>query len=233
MSNKYFDSANNPNRAVPYEVARAEQINNTDDLIEQGLNLVEADIIRAIKLPEGTAADQVITATPSQRQNNLLGFDAAGNATVVGGDVAARQGKVMAWDADGNVLLRDYANDVTAPANQVAQDKIDVVQLKVDTQAIKDSAVSETTAIRDTALAHRNEALQFRNEAEVFKNQAGALAAGDIIDDSVAVSDMTWSSQKLSQFATDTQQEANDLSNNLTALVANSANSVFYTSLFL
>jgi hypothetical protein len=139
----------------------------------------------------------------------------------------------MAWDADGNVLLRDYANDVTAPANQVAQDKIDVVQLKVDTQAIKDSAVSETTAIRDTALAHRNEALQFRNEAEVFKNQAGALAAGDIIDDSVAVSDMTWSSQKLSQFATNTQQEANDLSNNLTALVANSANSVFYTSLFL
>jgi hypothetical protein len=120
MSNKYFDSANNPNRAVPYEVARAEQINNTDDLIEQGMELVEKDIIRSIKLPEGTTADQVITATPSQRQNALLGFDASGNIVVTGSDVVARQGKVMGWDVNGNIILYDYANDITDPVNAAA-----------------------------------------------------------------------------------------------------------------
>jgi len=126
MSNKYFDSANNPNRAVPYEVARAEQINNTDDLIEQGMELVEKDIIRSIKLPEGTTTDQVITLNVSERSNGVIGFDSSGNITVLGGAVNERIGMTIGWDENGNFKLYgisalvDAAEAAAATAEQSA-----------------------------------------------------------------------------------------------------------------
>ncbi len=144
MSNKYFDSANNPNRVLPYEVARAEQVNNTDDLIEQGMALVEVDVTRAIKLPIGTTTDQVLTSTAAQRQNSLLAFDASGNATLTGTDVAARQGKVVGWDASGNIILYSYANDITAPVNAAA--------------ASASAAANSATAAADSATASASSA---------------------------------------------------------------------------
>jgi hypothetical protein len=120
MSNQYFDSANNPNRLVPYEVARSEDINATLDLVETGFEFVSNDVKRSLKLPVGTTTDQLIALTAAARANNLVAFDSSGNIIAVGGDAATRGGHVLGWDAAGGYKLYDYANDITAPVNAAA-----------------------------------------------------------------------------------------------------------------
>jgi hypothetical protein len=232
MSNQYFDSANNPNRLVPYQVARSEDINATLDMVETGFELVSNDVKRSLKLPEGTTTDQLVALTAAARANNLVAFDSSGNIIAVGSDAVTRGGHILGWDVAGGYKLYDYANDITAPASQVAQDKNDVIQLKADTQAIKDGAISETSDIRDTALIYRNDALQFRNEAETFRNQAASIVSGSVIDDDISVSDMTWSSQKLSQLITDIDTSISQTATTLNQQLYVAVNSNFYTNLF-
>lgn len=59
------------------------QVNRDFDRIWQVLQQMGIDTTRLIKLPIGTGIDQTINADAAERALNLVGFDAAGNVTVL------------------------------------------------------------------------------------------------------------------------------------------------------
>lgn len=61
----------------------AKELNADLDRVWQVLQQLGGDSERMIKLPIGTATDQTIDASPGDRANMLIGFDAAGNVTVL------------------------------------------------------------------------------------------------------------------------------------------------------
>lgn len=230
MSNKYFDSANNPNRALPYEVARAEQINNTDDLIEAGLDLVEADVNRAIKLPTDVTTDQVLTSTAAQRQNSLLAFDASGNATLTGTDVAARSGKVMGWDNSGNINLYSYANDITAPVNAAAASASAAANSATSaaTSATNsaNSATASATSATDSAAsatASANSATASATSAATATTQA-ANAATSATTATTKASEAAASALSASGSASTATTQATNASNSATSAATSATN---------
>jgi hypothetical protein len=81
---KYFDWPASLKRFVRFDAARAEDVNDALDELSTGLDALDIDVERSIKLPEGTA-DQVLDLTSGQRASKLLAFDADGNVTAVSG----------------------------------------------------------------------------------------------------------------------------------------------------
>ena len=72
-----------PSDLTSGSTARAEDINNRVDASETGFDNVEAITNRAIKLPVGTAGDQVISESGPNRANKEVGFNASGNLVLI------------------------------------------------------------------------------------------------------------------------------------------------------
>ena len=84
MSNSIFDWPASLKRFVRFTSAKAEDVNDALDSLSAGLDTVEANIARAVKLPVGTA-DQTLALAAGQRAGLLLGFDPLGNIAGVAG----------------------------------------------------------------------------------------------------------------------------------------------------
>lgn len=84
MSNSIFDWPASLKRFVRFTTAKSEDVNDALDQLSTGLDAVEADIARAVKLPVGTA-DQTLPMAAGQRAGLLLGFDALGNIAGISG----------------------------------------------------------------------------------------------------------------------------------------------------
>lgn len=83
---RYFDWPASLKRFLRFDYARAEDVNGALDQLSAGMDTLDGDVDRAIKLPAGTG-DQTIALATGQRAGRVLGFDAAGNIEVksVGG----------------------------------------------------------------------------------------------------------------------------------------------------
>lgn len=84
MSNSIFDWPASLKRFVRFTTAKSEDVNDALDQLSAGLDTVEADIRRSLKLPTGTA-DQTLAMPSGMRAGLLLGFDANGNVTAIAG----------------------------------------------------------------------------------------------------------------------------------------------------
>jgi chemotaxis protein histidine kinase CheA len=177
MSNQYFDSANNPNRLVPYEVARSEDINATLDLVETGFEFVSNDVKRSLKLPVGTTTDQLIALTAAARANNLVAFDSSGNIIAVGGDAATRGGHVLGWDAAGGYKLYDYANDITAPVNAAAASATASANSAASSATQATNSANSASQAAASATASANSAASSATQATNSANSASQAAA--------------------------------------------------------
>jgi hypothetical protein len=78
--NNYFDWVTSLKRFVRFDTARAEDINDALDELSAGLDDLQLDVNRSIKLPIGTA-DQTLALSPGARANKVLSFDESGNVT--------------------------------------------------------------------------------------------------------------------------------------------------------
>lgn len=133
MSNKYFDWPASLKRMVRFDSARAEDINGALDELSAGMDEVDADIGRAIKLPEG-AGDQVITAEAGQRAGKILAFDALGNVTVSNNDVDSAADSAAA--AAERALAADSSADASATsASQSEASRIEASKLNLGAKA--------------------------------------------------------------------------------------------------
>lgn len=84
MANKYFNWQSSLKRFVRFDAARSEDMNDALDQVSVGLDSVETDTKRAIKLP-ASGTDQLLNLTPGQRANLLLGFGPDGGVAAVPG----------------------------------------------------------------------------------------------------------------------------------------------------
>lgn len=106
MSNSIFDWPTSLKRFVRFTSAKAEDVNDALDDLSAGLDTVEADINRAVKLPVGTA-DQTLALAAGQRAGLLLGFDPSGNIAGVAGGGRWRGD----WSAGTQYVITDYFRD--------------------------------------------------------------------------------------------------------------------------
>lgn len=106
MSNSIFDWPASLKRFVRFTTAKAEEVNAALDGLSAGLDGVEANIARALKLPTGTA-DQTLAMAAGQRAGLLLGFDALGNVTAIAGGGRWRGD----WVTGTLYVVSDYVRD--------------------------------------------------------------------------------------------------------------------------
>ncbi|RDK10661.1 hypothetical protein [Cupriavidus lacunae] len=71
-------------RFVRFDAAPSSDVNDALDTLSSGLDTLQGDVNRALKLPAGTA-DQTLALTAGQRANLVLALDASGNLTTNGG----------------------------------------------------------------------------------------------------------------------------------------------------
>jgi hypothetical protein len=156
---KYFDWPNSLKRFVRFDGARAEDVNNALDELSAGLDNLDGDVDRALKLPAGSP-DQTLNLTSGQRANLLLRFDANGNISAIAGggrwrgDFAAATlyavGDYYRDPVTKNIYSTvnqhtstDVAGDLAAGRVQLAINVEDVELAKADAEAAATTATTQ------------------------------------------------------------------------------------------
>lgn len=156
MTNRYFDWPSSLKRFVRFDAARAEDVNDALDELTAGVDILNDDVNRSIKLPVGTA-DQMVSLLPGQRANLILRFDADGNISAMAGGGRWRGD----WATATLYVVGDYvrdavskniystvtqhtsgvlATDIAGGLMQLAINVVDVELAKADAQAARDRA---------------------------------------------------------------------------------------------
>lgn len=191
MSNKYFDWPKSLLRFVSRDSARAEDVNVALDLVSFGLDTVQQDVERSIRVPSGDA--QVIALTPLQRAGLVLAFDAAGNVTAVAGGGRFRgdwitgalyvQSDVVRDPVSKNLYSAASAHTAGALAADIAAGRM---LLALD--------VAEAEAAKAAAAASAADANTSRTQAQAAEAGASASATGSAASAANSASSATASS---------------------------------------
>jgi len=161
MSNTYTK----PSNLIAGTTARAEDINNRAGAAETGFDNVEAITNRTIKLPVGTAGDQLISESGPNRASKEIGFDASGNLVLIGSAFQWKGDWATSTAYIKNDIVRDsstknlyavvvdhtsgvLATDVTAVKMSMAINVVDVETAKTAAQTAQ--ALSEDWAEKTT-----------------------------------------------------------------------------------
>lgn len=194
MSNSIFDWPASLKRFVRFTSAKAEEVNDALDDLSAGLDTVEANIARAVKLPTGTA-DQTLALAAGQRAGLLLGFDPSGNIAGIAGGGRWRGD----WAAATLYAIADYFRDPASKsiyvcleqhtsasiATDLASGK---VRLAIDVAEVESQrALAQQAAIN--ADASYQLAAQKAADASSFAGDAldqAAIAAARAIDADIA-----------------------------------------------
>ncbi len=112
---RYFDWASSLKRFVRFDTARSEDINDALDELTAGLDDLDLDVNRSIKLPIGTA-DQTLAFGAGARANKVLAFDGSGNITLSANDVDTSYGSSLAAAASATAA-EESASDALGHAN--------------------------------------------------------------------------------------------------------------------
>jgi len=153
-----------PSDLIAGTTARSEDINNRVDASETGFDNVEAITNRAIKLPVGTAGDQLISESGPNRANKEIGFDASGNLVLISSAFQWKGDWLTSTAYIKNDIVRDsstknlysvvvdhtsgvLATDVTAVKMSMAVNVVDVETAKTAAQTAQTAAeLAETNA---------------------------------------------------------------------------------------
>lgn len=193
MSNSIFDWPASLKRFVRFTTAKSEDVNDALDQLSTGLDTVEADIRRSLKLPTGTA-DQTLAMPSGMRAGLLLGFDANGNVTAIAGGGRYRGDWLTATAYATADYFRDPATkniyavvvahtsttvaaDLAAGSIRLAIDVADVESQRALAQAAVATATSEAasaSASAGTATTKAAEAVAARDTAVAAASAASA-----------------------------------------------------------
>lgn len=192
---KYFNWPSSLKRLVRFDAARAEDVNDALDELTAGLDQLDLDTDRSIKLPIGTA-DQTLAMTSGQRANLLLAFDSSGNIAAVAGGGRFRGDWLTATAYAISDYFRDpvskniysvvtahtsgvLATDISAGRAQLAINVEDVEAAKTAAQNAAAAAVpAASTAVASAAdaIAAKDAAEDARDMSQTYAALAGASA---------------------------------------------------------
>lgn len=190
---KYFDWPSSLKRLIRFDAARAEDVNDALDELTAGLDTLDVDVDRAIKLPSG-ASDQTLSLSSGQRANLLLAFDASGDITAVAGGGRSRGDWATATDYVISDYFRDpvskniysvleahtsgvLANDIAAGKVQLVIDVADVELAKTAAEAAALAAAGQVTLAAGQVTLAAGQVSLATTQAGVATTQAG-IATG-------------------------------------------------------
>lgn len=206
MSNSIFDWPASLNRFARFTTAKAEEVNAALDGLSAGLDDVEGDIARALKLPIGTA-DQTLAMAPGQRAGLMLGFDSQGNITGVAGGGRYRGDWVTATAYAVSDYFRDpvtkniYATVVAHTSDVLATDISAAKVLLAINVADAEAAVATATTQAGLAAASASSAAASKvaaQEAQAIAESVVATIPEGVVNDAATSLTDVWSSSKVS-----------------------------------
>lgn len=193
---KYFNWPASLKRLVRFDAARAEDVNGALDELTAGLDTLDTDVDRAIKLPSG-ASDQTLSLSSGQRANLLLAFDASGDITAVAGGGRYRGDWLTATAYVVSDYFRDpaskniystlashtsgvLATDIAAGKVQLVIDVADVELAKAAAEAAALAAAGQVTLAAGQVTLAAGQVSLATTQAGVATTQAGiaTTAAG-------------------------------------------------------
>ena len=152
-----------PSDLIAGTTARAEDINNRVDATETGFDNVEVITNRTIKLPVGTAGDQLISESAANRALKEVGFDASGNLVLISAafqwkgdwatstayiknDVVRDSGTKNIYTVQSDHTSGVLATDISAAKLSLAINVADVETAKTAAQTAQTAAETAQTA---------------------------------------------------------------------------------------
>ena len=238
-ANQYFDWPASASRFVRFDTVRAADGNAALDLVTGGMTAVAADVLRAIKLPVGTAVDQVITLTALQRSNRLMSFDVSGNLTAILGafnyrgdwatatayvardtfrDATTKNIYFVAIDHTSGVL----ATDIAAGRDVLSINVADVDAARVLAQTAATNSAGSATSSATSATASAASATAAASSATAAATSSGT-AATQATNAAASATGAATSATNAASSATNAATSATNSSNSATAAAASAA----------
>lgn len=204
MSNSIFDWPASLKRFVRFTSAKAEGVNDALDDLSAGLDTVEADIKRAVKLPVGTA-DQTLALAAGQRAGLLLGFDPSGN--IAGIAVGGRwRGD---WSAATLYAIADYFRDPVSKSIYVC------LEQHTSTSIAADLAANKVRVAIDVAEVENQRILA--QQAATAAGQSSALSSQKAVESAASAATSATKASEASASAATASTKATEASSSATA----------------
>ena len=171
---------------MPRDSARAEDVNAALDALSAGMETLDSDINRALKLPPG-GGNQEISLTPLQRAGLVLAFDMLGSLTAVAAGGRFRGN----WITGAVYLLGDVFRDpdtkslyAVVTAHTAGSLALDIAagraRLSVDVGAVESERAAAVIAASN-ALASQLAATGFANTAGASASNASGSASASAV----------------------------------------------------
>lgn len=192
---RYFNWPTSLKRLVRFSAARAEDVNDALDDLSAGMDTLDADVDRAIKLPVG-AGNQVLNLAPGVRANKVLAFDASGNVSVSVNDVDSSAASASAAQSSANAAAVSAATAGTQGG--IATTKAGEAAASASAAA---SSATAASASQSAALTSQNSAATSASTATAQASAASASASAAAASQSAAAGSATAASTSASNAA--------------------------------
>lgn len=182
MGSRYFDWTTSLKRFIRFDAARAEDVNDALDELSAGLETLDGDVDRAIKLPPGTA-DQTLNLTPGARANKYLGFDASGNVRVSNVDIdstavhATNAQNAATAAAASESAAASSASAASASASNAATSASQAATSATNAANSASAAAASQTAAASSESSAAASAATATTQAGIATTKAGEAAA--------------------------------------------------------
>lgn len=182
MGSRYFDWTTSLKRFIRFDAARAEDVNDALDELSAGLETLDGDVDRAIKLPPGTA-DQTLNLTPGARANKYLGFDASGNVRVSNVDIdstgvhATNAQNAATAAAASESAAASSASSASASASNAATSASQAATSATNAANSASAAAASQTAAASSESSAAASAATATTQAGIATTKAGEAAA--------------------------------------------------------
>lgn len=206
MGSRYFDWTTSLKRFIRFDAARAEDVNDALDELSAGLETLDGDVDRAIKLPPGTA-DQTLNLTPGARANKYLGFDASGNVRVSNVDIDSTA--VHATNAQNAATAAAASESAAASSASAAS-----ASASNAATSASQAATSATNAANSASAAAASQAAAASSESSAAASAATATTQAGIATTKAgeAAASASAAATSASQAATSATNAANSAS---------------------
>ena len=204
---RYFNWPTSLKRLVRFSAARAEDVNDALDDLSAGMDTLDADVDRAIKLPVG-AGNQVLNLAPGVRANKVLAFDASGNVSVSVNDVDSSAASASAAQSSANAAAASAATAGTQGG--IATTKAGEAAASASAAA---SSATAASASQSAALTSQNSAATSASTATAQASAASASASAAAASQSAAAGSATAASTSASNAAASQSAAATSATN--------------------
>ena len=218
---RYFDWTASLKRFVRFDTARSEDVNDALDELTAGLDDLDLDVNRSIKLPSGTA-DQTLALGSGARANKVLAFDGSGNITVSANSVDSAAASAVAAAASQSAAASSASAASTSASNAASSASAAAGSASTASTQASNASTSATNAASSASAANTS-ATSAATSASTATTQA-SNASTSATSASSSASAASTSATNAATSATTAGTHATNAGNSATAAATSATN---------